>query len=100
MWRRNPRDAPSTIADRIAVCTSGRGSESAIRVNVKAEIAETPAASPSSPSRKLTMFMIATIQSTDSGIPTHFGKTCAPRIGNVNRWTQMPNQTGIDAATT
>ena len=42
---------------------SGRPSESAITQNVPPEIAQTPAARPSSPSRKLTMFMIATIQS-------------------------------------
>src|ERR1043166_7404885 len=39
-------------------------SESAITLNVSPAIAATPAASPSSPSRKLTMFMIATIQRT------------------------------------
>ena len=36
--------------------------------NVEPEIAHTPAASPSIPSRKLTMFITATIQRTVSGI--------------------------------
>ena len=46
---------------------------------------QTPAARPSSPSRKLTMFMIATIQRTDSGIPTQSGSSWMPRNGNVKR---------------
>ena len=40
---------------------------------VAPEIAQTPAARPSSPSRKLTMFITATIPITVSGIPTHDG---------------------------
>jgi hypothetical protein len=46
------------------------------------------------------MFMIATIQSTDSGMPSHFGSVCTPTIGKVNRCTQIPNPTGIAAAVT
>ena len=45
------------------------------------------------------MFMIATIQITVSGIPTHSGSACTPRIGNVKRCTQMPKTVGIEAAT-
>ena len=77
---------------------SGRPSESAITQNVPPEIAQTPAASPSSPSRKLTMFMIATIQAIVSGIPTHSGSACTPRIGKVKRCTQIPKPVGIAAA--
>ena len=51
----------------------GFPSESAMMAKVTPEIPQTPAASPSSPSRKLTMFMIATIQSTVTGMPTHSG---------------------------
>ena len=46
------------------------------------------------------MFMIATIHSTDSGIPTHSGSSWMPRIGNVKRCTQIPKPTGIAAAAT
>ena len=46
------------------------------------------------------MFMIATIQITETGIPIHFGRVWTPTIGNVKRCTQMPNPTGIEAATT
>ena len=38
-------------------------------------IPQTPAASPSSPSRKLTMFITATIQSTVSGTPSQTGRS-------------------------
>jgi hypothetical protein len=71
LCRRNPKQAPATIADRIAAC--GFPSDRAMIANVDPAIAQIPAASPSIPSRKLTMFMIATIQSTDSGMPTQSG---------------------------
>ena len=53
-------------------------SESAIVANVPPAIAHTPAASPSRPSRKLTMFMIATIQKTVAGTPTQLGSDWIP----------------------
>ncbi len=68
LWRRNPRVAPSTIAENAAAV--GLPRERAITAKVKPAIAQTPAASPSSPSRKLTMFITATIQRTVSGAPT------------------------------
>ncbi len=69
LWRRKPRVAPKTIAVKAAAV--GLPSESSIAVKASAAIAQTPAASPSRPSRKLTMFITATIQSTVSGPPTH-----------------------------
>src|SRR5436189_5995484 len=48
----------------------GRPRSSSIRAKVPAEIAHTPAARPSSPSRKLTMFITATIPITVSGRPS------------------------------
>ena len=68
LWRRNPMHAPATTAERIAA--SILPSESASIAKVRPAIAQTPDASPSSPSRKLTMFITATIQTTVSGIPT------------------------------
>ena len=69
LWRRNPMHAPATAAERIAA--SILPSERARVANVRPAIAQTPDASPSSPSRKLTMFITATIQMTVSGMPTH-----------------------------
>jgi len=45
------------------------------------------------------MFMIATIQTTVSGTPTHSGSWWMPTIGNVNRCTQIPKPVGIAPAT-
>ena len=96
MWRRKPRQAPKTIAEITAA--SGFASDSAITLNVSPAIAATPAARPSIPSRKLNMFMIATIQITVSGAPTQTGSAWMPMNGNVKRLTQMPKPTGITAA--
>jgi hypothetical protein len=98
LWRRKPRQAPKTIAASTAAPI--RPSDRSITQNVAPEIAQTPAASPSSPSRKLTMFITATIPTTVSGIPNHAGNSCTPTTGNVNVCTQMPKPTGIDAAST
>ena len=73
-------------------------SERAITLNVSPAIAATPAARPSSPSRKLNMFMIATIQMIVSGIPTEDGKVWMPTNGSVNRFTQMPKPVATAAA--
>ena len=67
LCRRKPMHAPATIAERIAA--SAFPSESASTENVTPAIPHTPAASPSSPSRKLTMFITATIQTIVSGTP-------------------------------
>ena len=74
--------------------------ERSITVNESAEIAQTPAARPSSPSRKLTMFITATIPTIVSATPTGFGRSCTPTTGNVNRCTHTPNQPAIAAAAT
>ena len=79
LWRRKPRHAPATTADRIAASTLP--SESASTANAPPAIAHTPDASPSSPSRKLTMFMTATIQTTVSGTPTQPGGRRRRRTG-------------------
>jgi len=69
------------------MATPGRPSDSSITANVKPEIAQTPAASPSRPSRKLTMFITATIPSTVIGTPTEAGRWWIPITGKVNAWT-------------
>ncbi len=45
------------------------------------------------------MFISSTIQSTVAGIPIHAGSSWMPTNGNVKRSTQIPNATGITAAT-
>ena len=79
LWRRKPTQAPATIAERIAASTFP--SDSASTANVTPEMPQTPDASPSSPSRKLTMFITATIQRTVSGTPTQAGRSTAPTNG-------------------
>ena len=96
LWRRKPTHAPATIAERMAA--SIFPSDSARIANVRPAIAQTPEARPSIPSRKLTMFMTATIQTTVSGIPTQAGRSTTPRNGNVKWSIQTPNASGIDAA--
>ena len=46
------------------------------------------------------MFMSATIQTIVAGTPIHADSSWMPTNGNVNRSTQIPNATGIDAAST
>ena len=98
LWRRKPMHAPATIAERMA--GSIFPSESASTAYVLPAMAHTPAASPSMPSRKLTMFMTATIQSTVSGMPTTAGRSTGPKKGNVKWSIQTPKKGGIAAATT
>ena len=90
--------APATIAERMAASTFP--SDSARIANVMPEIAQTPDASPSMPSRKLTMFITATIQTIVSGTPIHGGRSTAPTNGNVKWSIQTPNAVGIAAAST
>ena len=98
LWRRNPTQAPATIAESTAASTLP--SDSAITAKVTPEIAQTPEASPSMPSRKLTMFITATIQTIVSGTPIHGGTSTAPRNGSVKWSIQTPNAVGIAAAST
>ncbi len=44
------------------------------------------------------MFMIATIHTMVSEMPTHAGSWWIPSTGNVNRCTQIPNPAGMAAA--
>ncbi len=97
LWRRKPRQAPATIAERIA--GSGLPRDSARIAYVTPAIPHTPAASPSMPSRKLTMFITATMKSIESGTPIHAGMSSTPMNGNVMWSIQTPNIGGIDAAT-
>ena len=55
-----PRHAPNSAQRMIAILTSA--TISAITISDAVEMADTPTASPSSPSMKLTAFVIATIQ--------------------------------------
>src|SRR6185312_15516399 len=98
LCRRKPMQAPATIAESTAA--SILPSESARVANVRPAIAQTPEASRSITCRKLTMFITATIHTTVSGIPTHAGRSTAPRNGKVKWSTQTPNAQGIAAAAT
>ena len=98
LCRRKPTQAPATIADRTAASTLP--SESAITAKVTPAMAQTPDASPSMPSRKLTMFMTATIQRIVTGTPIQGGTSTAPRNGSVKWSIQTPNAVGIAAAST
>ena len=67
-------------------------------LNATAEIAQTPAARPSTPSLRLTTFMTATSPSTVSG-PPRSPKSTAPRNGRVMLRTTTPALTRISEAT-
>ena len=60
--RRKAKVAPARIAAIIA--GEPRSSDRAMTLKVSAEMAQTPAARPSSPSMKLTMLMMVAIQQT------------------------------------
>ena len=62
-----------------------------------AEIAQTPAASPSTPSEKLTTFITATSPSSVSGPPSS-PRSTRPRNGNVKSSTRTPESTQISPA--
>ena len=64
-----------------------------------AEIAQTPAARPSTPSEKLTTFITATMPSTVNG-PPKSPKSSAPRNGKVMFSTTTPALTSTSAAST
>ncbi len=65
--------------------------------NATAAIAHTPAARPSAPSLKLTMFISRTSANTVSGPPTSPSSTRC-RNGNVNASTTTPDATSTTAA--
>ena len=64
-WRRKPSAAPAVSAAKTPA--ELRSSESAIVARVTAAIAQTPAASPSTPSRKLITLTTATMPRIVSG---------------------------------
>ncbi len=68
--------------------------------NVEPAMAQTPAARPSIPSRKLTMFMIATTQTIVAAPAAHSGSSWLPKPGNVKRSTVTPNPTATEPAAT
>jgi hypothetical protein len=65
--------------------------------NVAPAMPQMPAARPSIPSTKLTMFMIATIHTIDTEIASQAGSSWTPRNGNVKRSSTTPNETGTAA---
>ena len=65
--------------------------------NASAAIAHTPAASPSAPSEKLTMFISSTSANIVSGPPNSPSSTRC-RNGNVNASTTTPDMTSTPAA--
>ena len=85
--------APATIAERTAASTLP--SESASIANVTPAIAQTPDASPSMPSRKLTMFITATIQTIVESA-RRSRPACRRRRGTGSvKWSiQTPNAAG------
>ena len=96
LCRRKPMHAPATTAERIAA--SVFPSDSARIANVRPAIAQTPDARPSIPSRKLTMFITATIQTIVSVIPTEAGRSTTPTNGNVKWSIHTPDAQAIAAA--
>jgi hypothetical protein len=98
LCRRKPMHAPATTAERMAA--SVLPSESARIANVRPAIAHTPDARPSIPSRKLTMFMTATIHTTVSVIPTEAGRSTTPMNGNVKWSIHTPDAQAMAAAAT
>jgi hypothetical protein len=89
---RNPSAAPAVIA----ASTPGgwRSRSNAITAIAAAMIAHTPAASPSTPSEKLTTFIIATSAITVSTGPAFvtpaFGNESMPANGSVIAFTATP----------
>jgi hypothetical protein len=77
---------------------STRSSERAITANVPAEIVQTPAARPSTPSVKFTTFITATIARPVRIAPPVVPRSTEPRNGSVNASTRTPAATGIAAA--
>jgi len=89
---RKPSAAPAVIAASTPGC--GRARSKAITVIAPAMIVQTPAASPSTPSEKLTTFIIATSPITVSTGPAFvtpaLGKASVPVNGSVIAFTATP----------
>ena len=84
---RKPSAAPQVIAARVPAVRRSRSK--AMIANAAAAIAHTPAASPSMPSLKFTMFISSTSANTVSGPPRPPSSTRCTN-GNVNASTTTP----------
>jgi hypothetical protein len=100
LWIKKPRAAPAVIA--ASTPGSARSRSNAMIASVPAMITHTPAASPSTPSDRLTMFIITTRPTTVSAGPAFvapaLGKCRVPTNGNVITFTDTPKCTTITAA--
>ena len=89
---RKPSAAPAVIAASTPGCSRPRSK--AITAIVAAMIMHTPAARPSTPSEKLTTFIIATSPTTVSSGPAFvtpaFGNASSPTNGSVIDFTATP----------
>ena len=97
LWTRKPSAAPAVIA--ASTPAASRPRSKAMIAKATAEIAQTPAARPSTPSEKLTTFITATMPSTVSG-PPKSPNSSAPRNGKVMFSTTTPALTSTSAAST
>ncbi len=99
---RKPSAAPAVIAASTPGCSRPRSK--AITANAAAMIAQTPAVRPSTPSEKLTTFIIATSPTTVSTGPAFvtpaLGNARWPTNGSVIDFTATPKCTTITAAST
>jgi len=89
---RKPSAAPAVIAASTPGC--GRPRSNAITVMLAAMIMQTPAARPSTPSEKLTTFIIATrpitVRIGPAFVTPAFGKASVPTYGSVIAFTATP----------
>src|SRR5947209_19686618 len=91
--------APAVIsASTPAAVYGSRPNDNAIAPNVSAAIVQTPAASPSTPSMKLTMFITATIPITVSPYANGGDRSRRPVKGTSVNVTRTPATTGTTAA--
>ena len=108
-WRRKPSAPPAVSA--ASTPAPGLSSESAITESAAAEITQTPAASPSTPSIRLITLITATIPTIVSTWPrwtlpigatsksSTERRSTPPTNGSVNELALTPLRTGIAAAT-
>ena len=102
---RNPIATPAVIAASSAAGEAGPktlvpGVTYAYAKNASAAMATVPAARPSSPSMRLTAFVIATTQRTVSGTPRSGPSERIPWPGNQNHSSWTPSRMRMPAAST
>jgi len=89
---KKPSAAPAVIAASTPGC--GRPRSNAITIIAPAMITHTPAAKPSTPSEKLTTFIIATrpttVRTGPAFVTPALGKASVPTNGNVIAFTATP----------